>query len=183
MNYLNIAGYKFVDLEEGFIHSIRYPLRTLCRELELKGTIILSCEGINVVLSGLEPSVRRVAASLNDHLCFSDLHFKESWSEGIAFNRMLVKIKAEIIPTGIPDLRPPLKTAPYLKPAELKSWIDEGREFVLLDTRNDYEVSVGTFSNAVDLNIGHFRSFPDAVNELPADMKQKPIVTFCTSCE
>lgn len=178
--FLNVASYKFVDLSDSLIRSLRYPYRDFCRGLGIRGTIILSMEGINVVLSGLEKDVRAAIAKLREQPEFEDLYFKESWSESIAFSRMLAKIKSEVIPTGIPDLRPPIKSAPYVDPQDLKQWLDEGRDFILLDTRNDYEVSVGTFHNAKDLNIDTFRAFPDALKSLDEDIRKRPIVTFCT---
>ena len=93
---------------------------------------------------------------------------------------MLVRIKKEIIAFGVPGIEPAKRTAPKLAPQELKRWLDEGRPVTLLDTRNDYEVKAGTFKNAVTLGIDHFRNFPAAVQQLPAELKQQPIVMFCT---
>src|SRR5262249_5606336 len=96
------------------------------------------------------------------------------------FRRMLVKVKQEIIAFGVAGIEPGRTTSTKLAPQTLKQWLDEGRPVTLLDTRNDYEVRLGTFENAVTLGIDHFRSFPAAVRELPAAMKQQPIVMFCT---
>jgi UPF0176 protein len=93
---------------------------------------------------------------------------------------MLVKIKPEIIPLGISSIDPEAKPAPTISPQRLKAWLDEGRELVLLDTRNDYEVEYGTFEKAVKLDLQHFRNFPDVVRQLPSGFKDKPIVSFCT---
>jgi len=97
----------------------------------------------------------------------------------------LVKIKKEIIPMGDPEIRPSEFTAPYLPPADLKTWMDEKRDFLLLDTRNDYEIAVGTFEGAKDLGISHFRDFTRATEKLTTEgfnevSKDQPIVTFCT---
>ncbi len=106
---------------------------------------------------------------------------KYSESAEQPFNRMLVRIKKEIISFGVAGIEPGRYTSTKLKAAELKSWLDEGRTVTLLDTRNDYEVKLGTFKNATHLNIHHFRQFPDAVRQqLPSELKQRPIVMFCT---
>jgi RluA family pseudouridine synthase len=93
---------------------------------------------------------------------------------------MLVRIKKEIIPFGVPEILPGTRTSPKLAPPELKRWLDEGRPITLLDTRNDYEIKLGTFQNAVTLGIDHFRDFPTAVKQLPAVLKHQTIVMFCT---
>ena len=80
----------------------------------------------------------------------------------------------------MPGIDPARNPAPKLAPRELKQWLDEGRPVTLLDTRNDYEIKLGTFKNAKTLDIDHFRHFPAAVEKLPAEMKQQPIVMFCT---
>src|SRR5262249_22882947 len=110
----------------------------------------------------------------------ADFNPKFSSSEEPPFNRMLVRIKKEIIAFGVPEIEPAKRTVPKLAPRELKRWLDEGRPVTLLDTRNDYEVRMGTFKNAVSLGLDHFRSFPTAVGGLPPELKQKPIVMFCT---
>ena len=94
---------------------------------------------------------------------------------------MLVRIKKEIIAFGVEGIDPARRASPELAPHELKQWLDEGRPVTLLDTRNDYEVKLGTFKNARAIGIDHFRDFPDAVRKLPPQMmKEQPIVMFCT---
>jgi len=109
-----------------------------------------------------------------------DLAVKESFSREQPFNRMLVKIKREIIPFGVAGIDPRSYTSPRLSASELKRWIDEGRSFTLLDTRNDFEVHAGTFQNALAIGIDDFRQFPAAVERLPETLKNQPVVTFCT---
>src|SRR5262249_778191 len=86
----------------------------------------------------------------------------------------------EIIAFGVDGIDPIRRPAPKLSARELKRWLDEGRPFTLLDTRNDFEVTLGTFHNAVPIGIQHFREFPAAVAKLPRNSQQRPIVTFCT---
>ncbi len=93
---------------------------------------------------------------------------------------MLVRIKKEIIAFGVPGIEPARRTSPKLAPQQLKAWLDEGRPLTLLDTRNDYEVKLGTFENALPAGVDHFRDFPAAVAKLPAELKDQTIVMFCT---
>jgi RluA family pseudouridine synthase len=93
---------------------------------------------------------------------------------------MLVRLKKEIIAFGIPGIDPARRTSPKVSPKELKRWLDEGHPVTLLDTRNDYEVKLGTFRNALPIGIAHFREFPQAVARLAPELKEQPIVMFCT---
>jgi RluA family pseudouridine synthase len=176
--YLNIAAYKFVPLED--LHERRKVLRRLTTDLKLCGTILLSPEGINLFIAGEQESIDHFLETLRSDACFADLTVKESWTTYQPFRRMLVKIKREIIAFGIESVRPEVRTSPKLTPEQLKAWLDEGRELTLLDTRNDYEIELGTFDRAVDLHIHHFRDFPEAAEALPAETKEKPLVMFCT---
>ena len=178
--YKNIAAYKFVHLDESFIDSRRPILKRICKSSGVRGTIILAPEGINLFLCGLDAGIDNVWNALIEQPAFADLIYKESRSEGQVFNRMLVKKKREIIPFGIPEANPLVTQAPRITPAELYQWYQEGKDFVILDTRNDYEVDLGTFRNAMHLNLESFRDFPKALETLSPDLKDKPIVTFCT---
>src|SRR5690606_19919466 len=111
---------------------------------------------------------------------FAELEVKESWSDEQPFSRMLVRLKREIIAFGVAGIEPGKRTSPKLSADELKAWLDQGRDVTLLDVRNDYEVRVGTFENALPIGVDHFRDFPAAVDALPADLKSKPLVMFCT---
>jgi UPF0176 protein len=93
---------------------------------------------------------------------------------------MLVKIKKEIIAFGIEGVDPARRPAKKISASQLKQWLDEGRPVTLLDTRNDYEVRMGTFKGAVVPQIWNFRDFPAAVERLPAELKTRPVVMFCT---
>ncbi len=176
--FVNIAGYKFVSLVDP--PSLKTQLLPRCRELNLKGTILLSTEGINLFLAGDRESVDDFLVDLRQLEPFADFEVKESLSDHQPFNRMLVRLKKEIISMGVPTIVPEQRTSPKLKATELKQWLDEGKPVTLLDVRNDYEVEVGTFDNAMPIGIDHFRKFPEAVDRLPADVKEKPIVMFCT---
>lgn len=176
--YLNIAAYRFVPLDD--LTGRRRALKAACDAAGLRGTVLLSSEGINLFIAGEEGLLRGFLSSLTDQAEFLDLEVKESWSDHQPFNRMLVRLKKEIISMGVDGIDPGSNPAPKLKPRELKSWLDEGREILLLDVRNDYEVGVGTFTGASTIGLDHFRNFPTAVSKLPQSMKHQPIVMFCT---
>jgi RluA family pseudouridine synthase len=174
----NIAAYQFVPLTN--LPALRARLLRKCKAWDLRGTILLSPEGINLFVAGGRSEIDALLEELLSITGLQKLNTKVSISAEQPFNRMLVRIKKEIIAFGIPQIEPAKKTATKLAPRELKQWLDEGRAITLLDTRNDYEVTFGTFKNALTLGIDHFRSFPTAINQLPADLKQQPIVMFCT---
>lgn len=178
MSIVNIAAYQFRPLDQ--LQSKRDALRSLCRQRALKGTILLSDEGINLFIAGPRDDVDAVLAIVRSFPGCEDIPIKESLTDYQPFNRMLVKIKREIIPVGCPDVSPHPNASPKIAPAELKQWLDENRPVALLDTRNDYEVSLGTFRNAIDLNLKNFREFPAAAEALPDAIKKQPVVMFCT---
>lgn len=175
---INISTYRFTPLDD--LPALRERLRERGTALDLKGTILLSPEGINVFFAGTREHVEAMLAELRALPGMADLTPKESESEEQPFNRWLVKIKKEIIAFGVEGIDPARRPAPKLSPRELKQWLDEGKPVTLLDTRNDYEVRMGTFRGAVPAGIDHFRDFPDAVRKLPAELKEQPVVMFCT---
>jgi len=177
-SFVNIAAYKFAKLSD--LKERRAALITFCKELSLKGTILLSTEGINLFVAGAKDAMEKLLAYLRSIPGLEDLTPKISESEEQPFTRMLVRIKKEIIAFGVEGIDPAAHTSPKLPPSTLKQWLDEGRPITLLDTRNDYEVTLGTFHNALTLGIDHFRHFPEAVRALSPDLKQQPIVMFCT---
>ena len=175
---VNIAGYRFIDLQDR--DQLREPFLKRCEELHLKGTILLSPNGINFSLSGSQESVDGYLEFLESDDRFVGIPLKITYNDYQPFRRMLVRLKKEIISLGIDDIRPLEFTGPNIKPIELQEMLDNEEEVIVLDTRNDYEVRVGTFKNAIDLNIPSFRDFPQAVSNLPEEFKTKPIVMFCT---
>lgn len=175
---VNIAAYKFFEL--GNLVELRNELRELTRRQQLRGSILLSVEGINMFVAGTRAGIEHLLERVRQIPNLGHLDVKESYSREQPFNRMLVKIKREIIAFGVDGIEPARYTSQRLAARELKRWLDEGRPITLLDTRNDFEVEVGTFRNALAIGIEDFRDFPSAVSKLPDDLKQKPIVTFCT---
>lgn len=176
--FINISAYKFVDLDN--LSHRKEELLPLCRSLQLKGTILLSLEGINLFVAGKRKAIDEFLEFLAHRPEYSNLPIKESISDHQPFSRMLVRLKKEIISMGVENIRPVSKTSPKLPAQTLKNWLDAGKDFTLLDVRNDYEIEIGTFSNAVPIGIDHFRKFPEATKALSDDLKNKPIVMFCT---
>ena len=180
MHFVNISAYKFVTLTPEQTIDMRFKFKEKALALHMKGTILLSLEGVNMFLAGTRENMDAMKAYVTSFAEFEDLWFRESFSDHQPFNRMLVRLKKEIISMGCAEIEPEKHTAPHLEPKEFKQWYDEGKDMVVLDTRNDYEIRLGTFEKAVDLNIDHFRQFPEAIARLPESFKKKPVVTFCT---
>lgn len=174
----NIAAYKFASL--GQLRALQAELRQTCAEAGMRGTILLSPEGINVVVAARPVASAQLLVRLRAIPGFADLRPKVSESEHQPFNRMLVKIKKEIIAFGVVGIDPAARPAVRLAPRRLKQWLDEGRRVTLLDTRNRYETRLGTFRGARTLDLDHFREFPAAATVLPNELKDEPVVTFCT---
>jgi len=175
---VNIAAYKFLPLDG--LKGLRSRLQELCKEADLKGSILLSPEGINLFVAGGEQQIERLLAELRGWPGLADLQPKISHTDHQPFRRMLVRIKKEIIAFGVPGIDPARRTSPKLAATQLKRWLDEGHPLTLLDTRNDYEVKLGTFKNALPIGIDHFRDFPEAVARLPEELKEQTVVMFCT---
>jgi UPF0176 protein len=178
MQILNAAAYKFVSLAD--LPGLRASLRERALGLALKGTILLAPEGINLFLAGAGNGLEAFLAFLIADRRFAGMPIKRSYSAEQPFNRMLVKIKREIVALRRPDIDPARNPAPRLDPRELKRWLDEGRELLLLDTRNRFEVELGTFDSAVGLDLNSFSQLPRAAERIDPRWKERPVVTFCT---
>ncbi|OZI28815.1 sulfurtransferase [Bordetella genomosp. 1] len=180
---VNIAAYKFVTIDEPDV--LRTQLRALTSALALKGTILLAEEGINLFLAGAGEAIEAFLAELRRDVRFADLEVKYSESADVPFGKMLVKVKREIIRMNHPTIRPEAGRAPAVDAQTLARWLaqgadDTGRPVVMLDTRNAFEVDVGTFANAIDWRIDRFTQFPDAVQAHRAELEGKTVVSFCT---
>jgi RluA family pseudouridine synthase len=175
---VNVAAYKFMELTG--LAELRAELQSLCDLRKLRGTILLSAEGINLFVAGSRTGIDALLQRLREVPGAWPIDFKESFSDEQPFNRMLVKIKREIIAFGVEGIAPARYTSRKLPARQLKQWLDEGIPLTLLDTRNNFEVKTGTFKNAIAIGVDDFRDFPEAVDQLPAEMKSQPVVTFCT---
>jgi UPF0176 protein len=175
---VNIAGYRFVDLPDR--DDLRDPMLERCSQLELRGTVLLSHNGINFFLAGARESTDSFMHYLESDDRFVGIPVKISYTDYQPFKRMLVKRKREIISLGMDDIRPSDFTGPRISPTDFKRMLDEDDDVVVLDTRNDYETRIGTFEGAVELDIPSFRTFPRAIESLPEEYKSKTVVMFCT---
>ena len=183
MNVLNVSAYRFVELDN--LTELRERVRAACLAAGLKGTVLLAPEGINLFLAGLPDQLRAMLDWLRGDARFAGLEVKESWSDEQPFNRMLVKLKKEIITMKKPQVRPLGGRAPAVAPEQLKRWLDAGhddagREVVMVDTRNGFEVDIGTFEGAINPKIEAFGQFPEVVDALAPQLEGKTVVTFCT---
>jgi UPF0176 protein len=181
--HVNIAAYKFITLDN--LDELRNQYQALCNELGLKGTVLLTPEGINMFVSGPREAIDRYLAWVRSDARLADLEVKESLSNEQSHKRMLVKIKKEIITMRMPLIKPELGRAPAVEAKTLKRWLDQGHDdagkpVVMVDTRNDFEVDVGTFTNTVDYRIKKFTEFPEMIAAHKDDFAGKTVVTFCT---
>ena len=183
MSIVNISAYKFISLDD--LPALRERLRARCEALALKGTILLAPEGINLFLAGSRAQIDGFMAMLHDDLRFADIAPKESLSDDVPFGRLRVRLKREIITMRLPAIRPEGGRAPAVDAPTLQRWLDrgrddDGREVVLLDTRNDYETDAGKFPQAVDYRLASFTGFPAAIAADRARYEGKTIVSYCT---
>lgn len=179
--YLTAALYKFVSLPD--YQSLQAPILAKCQQHHIKGTLLLAEEGINGTIAGLAEDIHQVLDYLkNDALFkqrFADLEHKESYADEHPFYRMKVKLKKEIVTMGVPSVSPTKQVGTYVKPEDWNALISDP-DIVLLDTRNDYEVHIGTFKNAVDPKTTTFREFPEFVTKNLDKTKNKKVAMFCT---
>jgi len=184
---LNIASYRFVALDA--LPTLRQRLFDSAQAQGLKGTVLLAEEGLNLCLAGPEPGVHTWLAALRSDARFADLAVKPSWSAVQPFQRLKVKIKAEIIrmnqPGAVHTVRPAAGRAPALPARTLARWIeqghdDAGRPLKLLDTRNGFEVDAGAFEGALDWRLQKFSDFPAALAAHRAELDGHTVVSYCT---
>lgn len=182
-NILNISTYKFIPLADTL--ALRDTLSARALALDLKGTILLAEEGINLFLAGSAQNVRSFIAQLQTDARFADIAPKESWSASQPFRKMLVKVKGEIIRMNHSAIQPAQGRAPAVDAQTVKRWLDQGhddlgRPVVTLDTRNTYEVDEGTFAGAIDWRLNKFTEFPQALQAHKAELADKTVISFCT---
>ncbi|MEY3739596.1 MAG: hypothetical protein RLZZ192_271 [Pseudomonadota bacterium] len=179
--FLTVAFYKFVELPD--FEARKAPLLAFCEQQGVKGLILLAREGINSTIAGPEEAVRAVLGYLRADSKFSDLQHKESWSELPPFRRMRVRLKKEIVTSGVPEVSPVTMAGTYVKPEDWNALISDP-DVVLIDTRNDYEVEIGTFERAIDPAIQTFSQLPGWVDQAdvlkPVAGKRPKVAMFCT---
>jgi UPF0176 protein len=172
-----ISFYKFTSIK--YTKELQQVIKEQTSAKQIKGTIILASEGINGMISGSTLNIKQIQEFLCSQKELGEITFKESYYDDISFRRMLVKVKKEII-TMRKDVEPLTKTGKNLKPKDFKTWLDQNKDIHIIDTRNDYEVKMGTFKNAHDPKIKSFTEFTSYIDNNKDKFKGKPIVTFCT---
>ena len=179
--YLTAALYKFVSLPN--YAALRANIHAACEAHAIKGTILLASEGINGTIAGLPDDVHNVLHFLRSdpqfNGAFADLEHKESYADTHPFYRMKVKLKKEIVTLGVQGVSPTKKVGKYVKPEDWNALISDP-EVILIDTRNDYEVDIGTFKGAIDPRTTTFREFPAYVAKTLDKTKHKKVAMFCT---
>ena len=175
--YLVAALYKFVALPD--YRELQPRLQAVCDQHRIKGTLLLAPEGINGTIAGTHEGIRAVLEYLRSDTRFADLEHKESCAETMPFYRMKVKLKKEIVTMGIPSIDPNKLVGTYVKPEDWNALISDPN-VVVIDTRNDYEVAIGTFKGAVDPNIKSFSELPDWVHQQKSLENKPKIAMFCT---
>ena len=159
--------------------ALKPALAKLCCSLDVKGTLLLAQEGINGTIAGPADGIEQVLAHIRALPGCADLEWKESWSDHPPFPRMKVRLKREIVTMGQPDVDPRARVGHYVEPADWNDLIRDP-EVAVIDTRNDYEVAIGTFEGAVDPETDSFRDFPDWWEKNKDRFHNKKIAMFCT---
>ncbi|GBQ12312.1 oxygen-dependent tRNA uridine(34) hydroxylase TrhO [Swaminathania salitolerans] len=175
------ALYRFTPFADP--QALRAPLLALCLKHDIRGTLLLAREGLNGTIAGTEQGIDAILAHLRSLPGCATLEWKRSWSETMPFNRMKVRLKREIVTMGQPDIDPLAGVGRYVPAAEWNALISDP-DTILIDTRNDYEVAVGTFRGAIDPDIRSFREFPAWFRArraaLEAEGRKPRIAMFCT---
>ena len=180
-NFLTTSFYHFVQLDE--YEKLQPIIQDFCNKHSIKGTILLASEGINGTISAKKEIIEafhlfiKTDKRLNNK--FKDLQHKESWATKNPFYRMKVRLKKEIVALGMQGISPTKKVGQYVRPEDWNQLISDP-DTIVIDTRNGYEVDIGTFKNAVNPRTETFREFPQYVEEELKDKKNKKVAMFCT---
>ncbi|MEW9796852.1 oxygen-dependent tRNA uridine(34) hydroxylase TrhO [Alteromonas sp. CYL-A6] len=175
--YVVCAMYKFVALEN--YEAMRQPLLQTMEENGIKGTLLLAKEGINGTVSGSREGIDTLLAYLNQDERINPISYKESLHETQPFYRTKVKLKKEIVTLGVEGIDPRRTVGTYVKPKDWNALISDP-EVMVIDTRNDYEIQIGTFKHAVNPKTETFREFPEYVKNTLDPEKHKKVAMFCT---
>ena len=179
--YLTIAFYHFVNLDN--IDQLQVFILKFCQKKNIKGTILLASEGINGTISGEQKKIQQFIEFIKEDLFFKNkfkiLEYKESWASKNPFYRMKVRLKKEIVALGVEGISPTKKVGKYVNPEEWNNLINDPNTIVI-DTRNNYEVDIGTFKNSINPQTETFREFPSYVDKNLNNNKIKKVAMFCT---
>ena len=175
--YRVAALYRFCRLDA--FEALRQPLAAFCCARGIKGTLLLAREGINGTVAGSEEAIAALIAHLEAMSELAGLEVKYSSASEMPFHRMKVRLKKEIVTMGVEDVDPLEGAGAYVDPADWNALISDP-DTVVIDTRNDYEVAIGTFRNAVDPATTSFREFPDWVAKHRGELEGRKVAMFCT---
>ncbi len=177
--YTILLFYKYTKIAEP--EKLMQDQKLLCQRLGLKGRIIIAKEGINATLEGTREDTEKYLDDLFSHPEFADIHIKKSEGTGNAFPKLSVKVRSEIVATHLQerDIDPTQVTGKYLTAEELHEWFRSGKEFYIVDMRNDYEQTVGLFRDSLKSGMKNFRNLPEVIHSLE-HLKNKTILTVCT---
>jgi len=175
-----ILYYKYIPI--GDPAKLLTEQRQLCERLALKGRIIIAPEGINGTLEGTKENVSAYCKDLHSRAGFEDVVFKRSVGTGCAFPKLKVKMRSEIVSAqlGEDDVKPYNQTGKKLSADELEKWRHEGKVFVVIDMRNDYEFKIGHFENSIHSGMKNFRDLPQVTAQLKPTLQEKTVITVCT---
>ena len=178
MNHIVVSAlYKFVTLEH--FKSLQAPLLALMKQHEIRGTLLLASEGINGTVAGSADAIHALFAWFNEQPGLENISHKESYHSSLPFNRTKVKLKKEIVTLGVEGVDPKQIVGTYVKPHDWNQLIASD-DVTVIDTRNDYEVQIGTFKRAINPQTTNFREFPDYVKQHLDPQKHKKVAMFCT---
>ena len=179
--FLTIAFYQFVSLKN--IKQLQTSILKSCQKNNIKGTVLLASEGINGTVSGVDSNIHKFLEFIKTDPfldgSFKNLEHKESWASKNPFYRMKVRLKKEIVALGVEGVSPAMKVGQYVNPEDWNALIEDPNTIVI-DTRNNYEVDIGTFKNSINPHTDSFREFPTFVKKNLKDNKQKKVAMFCT---
>ena len=179
--FLTIAFYQFVSLEN--IDQLKAFILKFCQKNSIKGTILLASEGINGTVSGDEKKIQKFIDFIKEDSFFKNdfknLEHKESWASKNPFYRMKVRLKKEIVALGVDGISPTKKVGEYVNPEDWNKLINDPNTIVI-DTRNNYEVDIGTFKNSINPETETFREFPSYIDENLNNNETKKVAMFCT---
>lgn len=176
-NYTIVSFYKFVPLDD--YESLKEPILVAMKAHHILGTILLAHEGINGGFAGTAENVQAFYKELRHDPRFADLVFKETYNDMMPYEKSKVKLRKEIVTLGVPGVNPTELPGIRVEPQEWNALISDP-DVLLIDTRNDYEVEVGTFKHAINPKTENFRDFPDYVKTHLLDKKDKKIAMCCT---
>jgi len=175
-NYRVLLFYKYVEVEDP--EKFKEEHLDWCLNNNIKGRIFIAFEGINGTVSGLYQDIEKYKANLRSFKIFEDIIFKEDEADEIAFKKMYVRVKKEIVNSNLKNTSL-ANGGKRLSPGQLLEFYQSGKEFIIVDARNWYESKIGRFKNALTPQLKNFRQWPEAVESL-TDFKDKTVVTYCT---